>query len=60
MNDIQQAFVAMLGLALGLLSSGILTSHKHLQRFFQPKLLRKADSYTISPIEFKPFQGDTP
>ena len=60
MNDIQQALVAMLGLMLGLFSAGVLTSHKRMQRFFQPKVLRKADDYTISPIEFKRFQGDTP
>ena len=60
MNDIQQALVAMLGLMLGLFSAGVLTSHKRMQRFFQPKVLRKADDYTISTVEFKRFQGDTP
>ncbi len=60
MNDIQQALVAMLGLMLGLFSAGVLTSHKRMQRFFQPKLLRKADELIISPLEFKRFQGETP
>lgn len=60
MSDIQQAGVALLSLLLGLFSAAVLTSNQRMQRFFQPKLLRKADSVSVYPIEFKRFQGDTP
>ena len=60
MNDKQQAGIALLGLLLGLLGAGVLTSNRRMNRYFQPQLLRRADTFTLRPIEFKPFTGDTP
>ena len=60
MSDRQQAGIALLGLLLGLLGAGMLTSNRRMNRYFQPQLLRRADTFTLRPIEFKPFTGDTP
>lgn len=60
MSDRQQAGIALLGLLLGLLGAGVLTSNRRMNRYFQPQLLRRADTFTLRPIEFKPFTGDTP
>lgn len=60
MSDKQQAGIALLGLLLGLLGAGVLTSNRRMNRYFQPQLLRRADTFTLRPIEFKPFTGDTP
>ena len=60
MSDKQQAGIALLGLLLGLLGAGVLTSNRRMNRYFQPQLLRRTDTFTLRPIEFKPFTGDTP
>ena len=60
MSDKQQAGIALLGLLLGLLGAGVLTSNRRMNRYFQPQLLRRVDTFTLRPIEFKPFTGDTP
>ena len=60
MSDRQQAGIALLGLLLGLLGAGVLTSNRRMNRYFQPQLLRRVDTFTLRPIEFKPFKGDTP
>ena len=60
MSDRQQAGIALLGLLLGLLGAGVLTSNRRMNRYFQPQLLRRVDTFTLRPIEFKPFTGDTP
>lgn len=60
MSDKQQAGIALLGLLLGLWGAGVLTSNRRMNRYFQPQLLRRADTFTLRPIEFKPFTGDTP
>ena len=60
MSDKQQAGIALLGLLLGLWGAGVLTSNRRMSRYFQPQLLRRADTFTLRPIEFKPFTGDTP
>ncbi len=60
MSDMQQAGIALLGLLLGLFGAGVLTSNRRMNRYFQPQLLRRADTFTLRPIEFKPFTGDTP
>jgi sigma-E factor negative regulatory protein RseC len=60
MGDMQQAGLGLLGLLVGLLGAGILTSNRRMLRYFQPQLLRRADTLTLRPIEFKPFTGDTP
>ncbi len=58
LSDQQAAAGAVAGLLLGLLGAGFLTGSYRMKRYFQPQLLRKADSFTLRPIEFQPFQGD--
>ncbi|MBU0654708.1 MAG: SoxR reducing system RseC family protein [Gammaproteobacteria bacterium] len=60
LNDQQAAVSALAGLLAGLLGAGILTASYRMKRYFQPQLLRKADTLTLRPIEFQPFQGDRP
>lgn len=60
LSDQQSAASALIGLLAGLLSAGFLTASYRMKRYFQPQLLRKADAFTLRPIEFQPFQGDQP
>ena len=49
MSDRQQAGIALLGLLLGLLGAGVLTSNRRMNRYFQPQLLRKIIVITPHP-----------
>lgn len=60
LSDQQAAASALAGLLLGLLGAGFLTGSYRMKRYFQPQLLRKADSFALRPLEFQPFQGDQP
>lgn len=60
LSDRQQAAASLAGLLLGLLGAGVLTGSYRMKRYFQPQLLRRADTFSLRPIEFKPFTGDTP
>ncbi|HRJ54534.1 MAG TPA: SoxR reducing system RseC family protein [Candidatus Thiothrix moscowensis] len=48
MGDTQQVGVALLGLLLGLLGAGVLTSNRRMNRYFQPQLLRKITPHPLS------------
>ena len=65
MSDKQQAGIALLGLLLGLLGAGVLTSNRRMNRYFQPQLLRKITPHP-QPLSLKGrgeqdfITGDTP